>query len=68
MHGIDAIRHEGLVMEFVQAHGKITRGELMRLLGISAGQARRVFEKMLTSGKIEPQGTPPRWVYYIAKQ
>jgi ATP-dependent DNA helicase RecG len=68
MHGIDAIRHEALVMEFVQAHGKITRGEMMRLLGISAGQARRVFERMLTSGKIEPQGTPPRWVYYIAKQ
>jgi len=65
---IDPIRQERLVMEFVQVHGKITRGELMRLLGVSAGQARRVLRRMKRSGKIEPQGTPPRWIYYIAKQ
>ena len=68
IHDIDPIRQERLVMEFVQVHRRITRGELMRLLGISAGQARRVLERMKRSGKIEPQGTPPKWVYYIAKQ
>lgn len=68
IHDIDPIRQEGLVMEFIQVHAKITRGELIRLLGLSAGQARRVLERMIKSGKIGPQGTPPRWVYYVAKQ
>lgn len=67
-HDIDAVRQEGLVIECIQAHGKITRGQLIRLLGISPGQARRVLERMIRSGKIEPRGTRPRWVYYVAKQ
>lgn len=66
-HDIDRLRHEGLVIEFLQAHGKITRRELLRLLGVTPGQARRILERMREAGKIEPKGTPPRWVHYVLK-
>ena len=64
-HGIDRLRQEGLVTEFLQAHGKITRGDVTRLLGITSNQARRILDRMKGAGKIKPQGKPPRWVYYV---
>ena len=54
-------------MEFVQAHGKITRGEVIRLLGITPNQAWHLLARMTASGKLTPRGKPPRWVYYVAK-
>ena len=66
-HDIDRLRQEGLVMGFVQAHGRITRGEVVRLLGITPDQARRLLERMKESGKLAPRGKAPRWVYYVAK-
>lgn len=65
-HGIDRLRQEGLVMEYIEAHGRITRAEMVKLLGVSPNQARRVIDRMRTSGKIKPKGNPPRWVYYVS--
>lgn len=66
LDGFDRIRQEELVMEFVSTHGKITRGEVVRLLGISDTKARRVLERMRAADKIKPEGKPPRWVYYVS--
>ena len=65
IHGIDRLRQEGLVMEYLQAHGRITRGEVMRLLGVTGNQARRIVDRMKASEKIKARGTPPRWIYYV---
>jgi ATP-dependent DNA helicase RecG len=63
----DRIRQEELVMEYVLTHGRITRGEVVRLLGISDTKARRVLERMRAADKLKPEGKPPRWVYYVSK-
>jgi len=64
-HGVDSLRQEALVLEYVKAHGRITRGELMRLLGVTKDQARRIVERMNRSGKLIRRGKGPRWTYYV---
>lgn len=64
-HDIDPLRYEGLVMEYLVAHGRMTRGELIELLGISVSEARAVIERMKTSGKISARGSGRRWTYYV---
>ncbi|MBN1235618.1 MAG: DeoR family transcriptional regulator [Methanotrichaceae archaeon] len=64
--GFDRIRQEEMVMEYVSAHGRITRGEVVQLLGISDTKARRLLERMRAADKIKPEGKPPRWVYYVS--
>lgn len=67
-HGISEIRHEAMVMEYIQAHGKIERKHLMELCGLSGDQASRLLRKMVKTGKIKQMGTPPRWIYYVAEK
>jgi len=64
-HGIDRVRQEGLVMEFLAAHDRITRKEVESLLGITRSQARRLLEKMSASGKVQAEGNAPRGTYYV---
>jgi ATP-dependent DNA helicase RecG len=66
VHGISAIRHEAMVTEYIQAHGRIERKHVMELCGLSKDQATRLLNKMIETGKIERMGTPPRWTYYVA--
>ncbi len=66
LDGFDRIRQEELVMDYISAHGRITRGEVVRLLGISDTKARRVLERMRADNKLKPEGKPPRWVYYVS--
>ena len=61
----DRIRQEELVMDYISDHGRITRGEVAQLLGISDTKARRVIERMRAENKIKQEGKPPRWVYYV---
>jgi len=51
-HGIDRLRWEGLVMESVVAHGKVTRGEVMTLLQITGDQAGYLLSSMIEKGKL----------------
>ncbi len=64
-HGIDRIREEGLIMEFLAAHEKVTRKDVESLLGISKSQARRRLEKMIAAGKVKAEGSHPRGTYYV---
>ena len=65
-HGIDPVRQEGMVIEYLHAHGKITSQEIQELLGITRNQARYVAQKMLKTGKIKMAGKPPAGAYYLA--
>ncbi len=51
-HGIDRLRWEGLVIESVVAHGKVTRGEVMTLLQITGDQAGYLLTSMTEKGKL----------------
>jgi ATP-dependent DNA helicase RecG len=64
-HGISPIRHEAMVMEYVQAHGRIERKHVMELCGLSGPQAGRLLRKLERSGRLKRQGNPPRWTYYV---
>lgn len=64
-HGISPIRHEAMVQEYIQAHGRIERKHVMELCGLSGPQAGRLLRKMEQSGRLKRQGTPPRWTYYV---
>jgi ATP-dependent DNA helicase RecG len=64
-HGISPIRHEAMVLEYVQAHGRIERKHVMELCGLSGPQAGRLLRKLEQSGRLKRQGTPPRWTYYV---
>ena len=64
IHGISPIRQEGMIMEYVQAHGRIERKHVMELCGLTSPQAGRLLKKMMNSKKLQRQGTLPRWTYY----
>ncbi|MCL5998493.1 MAG: hypothetical protein M1546_20925 [Chloroflexi bacterium] len=65
VHGISSLRHEGMVLEYVEAHGRIERKDVMKLCGLSSVQAGRLLRHMVADGKLVRQGTPPRWTYYV---
>jgi ATP-dependent DNA helicase RecG len=64
-HGIDRIRQETMVTEYVQAHGRIERKHVMELCGLSGDQAGRLLKRMCQNGKLRRRGRPPRWTYYV---
>jgi ATP-dependent DNA helicase RecG len=68
VHGISALKHEALVMEFVEAHGRIARKDVMDLCGISGDQSGRLLKKLEKKGLLARKGSPPRWTYYVKRQ
>lgn len=65
VHGIDSIRHEEMVLQYVKAHGHIVRGDVARLCSLSDDQASRLLKKMTEKDWLTRQGSPPRWVTYV---
>ena len=63
-HGISAHKHEAIVMEYVEAHGRIERKAVMSLCGLTGIQARRLLKKMCLNKKLIMRGRPPRGAYY----
>ncbi|MBD3177245.1 MAG: AAA family ATPase [Armatimonadia bacterium] len=45
-HGIDPLRQEALVLEYVRAHGKVTRGDVMALCSLTEGQAKALLQRL----------------------
>jgi ATP-dependent DNA helicase RecG len=64
-HGISSIRHEAMVVEYLQAHDRIERKHVIELCGLSGPQAGRLLQKLEQSGRVKRLGTPPRWTYYV---
>lgn len=65
VHGLDAIRQEAAVLQFVQAHGRIMRENVMELCGLGGRQATLLLGKLVREGKLEKRGVK-RWSYYVA--
>jgi ATP-dependent DNA helicase RecG len=66
--GIDAIRHEEMVLQYAKSHGRIVRDQAAELCGLSNDQAGRLLRRLVGKGKLYRQGTPPRWTYYVLAQ
>jgi len=64
-HGISPIRHEAMVLDYIEAHGRIERKDVMDLCDLSSQQAGRLLKKMSSGGPLKRMGTPPRWTYYV---
>jgi len=62
--GIDAIRHEELVLEFVRQYGSITNRQVRELLGIDIHAAKRLLNKLLNAGKLQRKGKR-RGAHYV---
>jgi ATP-dependent DNA helicase RecG len=52
MRGFDVIRQEAMVLEFVAAHGRITRRDVRDLCGIDDLQAKNVLRRMVREKKL----------------
>lgn len=63
-HGISAIRHEALIEEFVQAHGRIKRENVIELCDLNGKQASRLLKRMVEKGKLVRGKATRRWSYY----
>lgn len=45
-HGIDPLRQEAMVLEFIRAHGSIRRRDVMELCGLGGAQARCLLARL----------------------
>ena len=64
-HGIEAIRHEEMVVAYVRKEGRIVRGEAASLCSLSNDQATRLLTRMVEKQWLTAKGSPPRWVFYV---
>lgn len=62
-HGFDPIRQEAMVLQYVQAHGRITRGQAAELCSLGGDQASRLLRRLVKEQKLKPSGTR-RGSYY----
>jgi ATP-dependent DNA helicase RecG len=62
-HGFDPIRQEAMVLEYVAAHGRITRRDVAELCSLSDRQAGHLLHRLVVDGKVIMQGTK-RGTYY----
>lgn len=54
--GFEPIQQEQMILQYVQAHGRITRREAAELCKISPFQATRLLQKLVKGGKLIPRG------------
>jgi ATP-dependent DNA helicase RecG len=67
-HGISAIKHENMVMEYVETYGRIERKHVLELCQLSGDQSGRLLKRLVDKGLLLRKGSPPRWTYYVKKQ
>ena len=67
--GIDAIRHQHMVLEYVEKYGAIANKDCRKLCGITRIQAYRLLSKLVDQEKIKAVGNKPRaWYEPVGKQ
>ena len=55
--GFEPIQQEQMILQYVRAHGRITRREAAELCQISPSQASRLLRRLLKDGKLVAHGT-----------
>lgn len=63
--GFEPIQQEQMVLQYVRAHGRITRREAAELCQLEPRQARRLLARLVASGKLALRGTK-RGAWYEA--
>ena len=62
--GFDPVRQQAMVLEYLRAHGRITRREVVELCGVTSNQARWLLTRLVEKGEIKMAGEPRRGAYY----
>ena len=63
-HGFDPVRQEAMVIEYVKAHGQITRRDATELCSLSDDQASHLLRNMVKKELLESRGQK-RGSYYV---
>lgn len=64
LRGFEPLQQEGMVLQFIQVHGGITRKKAAELCRISSAQARNLLARLVKKQIIIPQGKK-RGTYYV---
>ncbi len=62
--GFDRIQRETMVLQYIEAHGRITRRDTMELCNLSGNQASHLLRQMAAEGKLRQEGQR-RGAYYV---
>ena len=65
VRGFEPIQQEQMVLQYIDAHGKITRSEVAGLCRISVYQATRLLARMRERGLVRMEGRSPRAAFYV---
>jgi ATP-dependent DNA helicase RecG len=56
-HGFEPLQQEQMVLQFVEKHGRITRGEVAELCRLSPDQGYRLLARLCEDGRLVQRGT-----------
>lgn len=62
--GFDEIQQETMVLQYVQAHRRVARRDVVELCSLSEDQASRLLRRLSTEGKLKQIGQK-RGAYYV---
>ena len=65
VHGVEPLRQEALVEEYVRAHGSIRRVKAAELCGLTERQASRLLGKMVSKNKLAAHGERKSRIYAL---
>ena len=54
--GFEPLQQEQMILQFVEAHGQISRNQAADLCSLSPDQASRLLRRLTAEGKLERQG------------
>jgi ATP-dependent DNA helicase RecG len=55
--GFEPLQQEQMMLQYVEKHGRITRGEVAELCRLSRGQAYRLLTRLRDEGRLVQQGS-----------
>lgn len=64
MRGFDSIRQEAMILEYISAHGRVTRREAADLCGLDSHQAKYLLQKLVRQQKLKLAGAG-RSAHYV---
>jgi len=66
--GIDALRHEELILTYVRQFGSITNRQVRELLGVDTFAASRTLKKLVDTGKLSRIGSGKKHTAYVIRE
>jgi ATP-dependent DNA helicase RecG len=63
VRGFEPLQQEQMILQFVEAHGQITRNQAAELCSLSPDQASRLLRRLATQGKLERRGERKGAIY-----